>query len=185
MACRQEIITIKRKKRLVVVFYRDKTDDVDTSIRAKDIAMVQGMGLDVDNNNDPSPENIPQPVSHPRTKVEKNYTHEELGWSWSGIDHRKYLNIQDQKPTIKGFVGESVTHLSFVDMFFLLFLRKFLEDILVLETNKYLDKRLTLGEFLRWIGIYIFVVNFVWIQQEKLLVQQRGDQRRCCSIMLP
>ena len=62
---------------------------------AQDIAMVQDMGLGVDNNNKPSPKNIPKPVSHPRTTVEKNYAHEEVGWGWSGIDHRKCLNIQN------------------------------------------------------------------------------------------
>ena len=92
---------------------------------------IRDMSLDVDNNNEQSPENMPQPVLHPRTTVEKNYTNEELGWVWSGIDHRKCFNTQDQKPTIKGFVGESVTHPSFVSMFFLLFPRKFLEDLII------------------------------------------------------
>ena len=76
---------------------------------AEDIAMVRGMGLDVDNDNEPSPENIPEEVSEQnRTTVERNCTHEEIGSGWSGIYHQKSLNIQDQKPTIKGFVGESV-----------------------------------------------------------------------------
>ena len=42
-------------------------------------------------------------------------------------------------------------------MFFLLFPRKFIEDVIIIEMNKHLDKRMTLGEFLRWIGIWFFL----------------------------
>ena len=124
---------------------------------AKNIIMLQWVGLDVDNNYEPSPENTPQQVSHSTTMVEMNYTHEKLGWCWSGIDNRKCLNIQDQKPTIKDFVGESITHLSFVGMFFLFFPRKFIKDVVIIETNKHLVKRMTLGEFLRWVGICFYL----------------------------
>ena len=213
LAIRQEMITVRRKKRLVVVFYHDATEDVEihavkrwvrveeegnpehffisddeedaeqdpthpsnqnsnvddgvpiensvfsASNRAEDIAMVRGMGLDVDDDNEPSVENIPPQHATPqqRSTIERNYTHEEVGWGWSGIDHRKSLNIQDQNPAIKGFTGESVTQLSFVGMFFTLFPRTYIENVIIVETNKNLDNKLTLGEFLRWIGICFFL----------------------------
>ena len=40
------------------------------------------------------------------------------------------------------------------------FPRKFLENIIILETNNHLDKRLPLGEFLRWIGTFFFLSTF-------------------------
>ena len=36
-----------------------------------------------------------------RIVLENNYTHEELGWDWSGINKMKCFNIQDQKPLLK------------------------------------------------------------------------------------
>ena len=75
----------------------------------------------VDNNNKSSPENIPQVQGSTNIGSGKEYTHRELGWGWSGIINSKYLNIQDQKPSLKDFAGESATHFSFY-IFFLLFL---------------------------------------------------------------
>ena len=56
------------------------------------------MVLDVENDNKPSPDNIPQVPGSNRT-VKQDYTHDGLEWGWSGIDHRKTLTIQDQKPS--------------------------------------------------------------------------------------
>ena len=79
----------------------DEEEQIETNIfsalnHVEDIAIVQGMGLDVDNNNEQSPENIPKEVSRPTTTVQTNYTHEEVGWGWPSIDHQESLNIQDQ-----------------------------------------------------------------------------------------
>ena len=68
--------------------------------------MVLGIDLDVGKNNQPSHENIPASLSNTnRIFQEKNDAHEDLGWDWSGIDNGKCLNIQDQNPTLRGFVG--------------------------------------------------------------------------------
>ena len=47
--------------------------------RSEDIAMLRGMGLDVDDDNEPSPENVPVDPSLPTVTSDKNYKHEGLG----------------------------------------------------------------------------------------------------------
>ena len=98
--------------------------------------MLRGMGLDVDDDNEPSPENVPVDPSLPTVTSDKNYVYEGLGWGWSGIDHRKTLNVHDTKPSLKGIIGDAVHHLSFVGMFFLLFPRRFIQEVIIFKTNK-------------------------------------------------
>ena len=100
----------------------EETEAIDDVVfrarsRAEDIAMVRAMGLDVDDDNVPAPENIPENATD-RTGEEGNV---ELGWGWSGIDHRKQLNISNVRAKISGITSDAMVHISFVGMFFLLF----------------------------------------------------------------
>ena len=42
-------------------------------------------------------------------------------------------------------------------MFFKFFPKQYIEKVILLETNKNLEEPMTLGEFLRWIGIWLFL----------------------------
>lgn len=135
----------------------DETEEIDAVVfsagsRAEDIAMVRAMGLDVDDDNVPAPENIPQNATD-ATGEEGNV---ELGWGWSGIDHRKQLNISNVRANIAGITSDAMEHISFLGMFFLLF-PKPLISLIIAETNKKLEHPTSMGEFLRWIGIWLLL----------------------------
>ena len=120
--------------------------------QAEDIALVRAMGLDVDDDNLPAPENIPQNI--PETENEGGNVH--LGWGWSGIDHRKQLNITNVRANIVGVTSNILEHISFIGMFFLLFPKSLILTIIE-ETNKKLDHPTNLGEFIRWIGVWLLL----------------------------
>ena len=119
---------------------------------AEDIALVRAQGLDVDDDNLPAPENIPIQTTSNTT----DDSHQETGWGWTGIDHRKQLNITDVRANIAGITSDAMEHVSFVGMFFLLFPKELIKTIIE-ETNKKLDSPTNMGEFMRWIGIWLLL----------------------------
>eukprot|EP00559_Dactyliosolen_fragilissimus_P002711 CAMPEP_0184872744 /NCGR_PEP_ID=MMETSP0580-20130426/41459_1 /TAXON_ID=1118495 /ORGANISM="Dactyliosolen fragilissimus" /LENGTH=665 /DNA_ID=CAMNT_0027375583 /DNA_START=1012 /DNA_END=3007 /DNA_ORIENTATION=+ len=119
---------------------------------AEDIALVRAQGLDVDDDNLPAPENIPIATTSNTT----DDSHQEIGWGWSGIDHRKQLNISEVRANISGITSDAMEHVSFVRMFFLLFPKSLIETIIE-QTNKKLDSPTNMGEFMRWIGIWLLL----------------------------
>ena len=67
-----------------------RVNDIEPSVfgsgnRAEDIALVRNQGLEVDDDNDPAPENIPD-LASPRTPNASLYNDQE--WGWDGIDRR-------------------------------------------------------------------------------------------------
>ena len=54
--------------------------------RREDVALIKGMGFMVDDNNEPSPENIPSPEP---TQGDENENHAKAVWEFDGIDERK------------------------------------------------------------------------------------------------
>ena len=53
----------------------------------EDIALVQAMGLNVDDDNDPLDDNIPQNIPQNNQQDNDPDQHEQIGWGWTGIDH--------------------------------------------------------------------------------------------------
>lgn len=60
--------------------------------RTEDIALVRNQGLDVDDDNEPALENIPDPSQAARNP---NELYEGQTWGWKGIDQRKAAGISD------------------------------------------------------------------------------------------
>ena len=118
---------------------------------AEDIAIVRGHGFDVDDDNDCLPENIPVP------ELEEEVDNQAQTWGWNGLDERKNIGTQDNCPAIKEFSASSILALSYVGMFFMFFQRTFIENVIIAGTSKHLTQPLTLGEFLRWLGIWLLL----------------------------
>ena len=160
MAIRLEIITVKRKKRLLVIFYHDKTEDVEIHAVKRWVKVKQEGNAEQYFIRDAEEDAEEDPTHLNKYHIQQSQQKGNIPMrklSWFGIDNRKSLNIQDPEPTTKGFVSDSITHIFFVRMILLFFPRKFIEDVIIIETNNNLDKRMTLGEFLRWIGIWFFL----------------------------
>ena len=61
--------------------------------RQEDIQMLRALGLDVDNDNEPAPENIPE-----ETYAEECDADADSKWGWNGFCNRKKEGFTDTKP---------------------------------------------------------------------------------------
>ena len=57
--------------------------------RREDIDLFRSMGLDVDDDDDPVPENVPEPTTNQTPAQRSDGLKENQSWGWSGIDTRK------------------------------------------------------------------------------------------------
>ena len=127
---------------------------------AEDIANVRAQGLDVDNNNDPAPENIPDASTVPPIAVNPGQT-----WGWSGVDNRYATGAANSRPSIPDALGAGCFRREdYVSCFSLFFPLKWLEEVLLVKTNAELvksgEKECLLGEFLRYLGIWFLMACF-------------------------
>ena len=118
---------------------------------AEDIAMVRNQGLMVDDDNEPAPENIPVPGT---VEVDNGGT-----WGWDGTCKRKITGAVNHRPSINSLTGLLLETVSYVTMFLLFFPRKFIEETIIKQTNLQLEEDMTLGEFLRYLGIWLVITR--------------------------
>ena len=78
------------------------------------------------------------------------------GLKRSIINHCQQMNITNVRAAIAGITNDAMQHISYLGMFFLLFSKSYIETIIE-ETNKKLDDPLSMGEFLRWVRIWLFL----------------------------
>ena len=70
---------------------------------------------------------------------------------------RKSQNLIEDDAKIKTQSAEVIKGFGFVDMFLLFFGRHLLKDIILAQTNKTMEgEDVSFGEFLRYIGIWVF-----------------------------
>jgi hypothetical protein len=122
--------------------------------------LVRAQGLDVDDDNDPAPENITV-ANAPTGGYDDPHNQ---GWGWGGTCHWRSQNFADVNPMIKGYSKKDLCILSKLDMFLLFFPLQYLEDVIVKETSRTLVAQahnpMTMGEFLRFLGCIFFMACF-------------------------
>ena len=124
----------------------------------EDIVIMRNRGILVEDDNDPLPDNIPAKDRVP--PGEELYPGQT--WGWSGLDDRKVNNGKKTKPRIRGLDTLSLEKgmITFLQIFLLL-LPKQMVQIIIAETNKIFNltntKKITYGEFLRWLGIQLLM----------------------------
>lgn len=106
------------------------------------------MGFMVEDDNDPAPKNVPQEGD----ALPNNQT-----WGWDGADHCAVFGADNNKPKIGGLLGQVLEFVTTIAMFLILFPRNFMEQVILKETNKKLDKELKFGEFLWFIGLWLVI----------------------------
>ena len=110
--------------------------------------------IDVDDDNEPVPENIPVHTAPPPPSVLSQE------WGHEGFCLRKSNNILHAKPKLVYPVDTTRNDVS-LQLFERFFPRAFMEDIMIAETNKILDQHpLSYGELLHWISLW---VSFLWL----------------------
>ena len=122
---------------------------------AEDISMVLDMGFDVDDDNMPAPENVPEGDDDTTDDL-----FEGQSWGWDGFCDRKRNNFANNKPFIQNISSIVLDNATYT-MMFLLFFPKVLTRIVLQHTNENLRKKnheeMTLGELLTFIGIQLFM----------------------------
>jgi hypothetical protein len=138
-----------------VVQIQIPTEILHAGNRAEDIAQVRALGFVVDDDNEPAPENIPTPQENNNDAA----ADDGRPWGWAGIDYRKQANGQCTKARINFLSGIALEGATMLTMFLLFFPRKFMEDVILVQTNNNLKggAPVTFGEFLRFLGLWLYM----------------------------
>jgi hypothetical protein len=147
----------------------DVCNPIDTSLldmggsgstRREDIASARSQGLDVDDDNEPAPENI----SALGSSIDSTSNLHGREWGWSGTCHRKSAHHVDVSPQIKDCTKNNLGNISKLDMFLLFFPVDYTEEVIVIETSHTLvgqaHSPLSVGEFVRLLGCIFFMSCF-------------------------
>jgi Transposase IS4 len=130
---------------VVEQFHRTGLDD-------EDIAMLTGL-IQIDNDSDPSPENVPQENGNNNECVYADQ------WRHSGICFRS-CQLQPGRNHLPGLSSTLPSYPILVDVFKELFPKRFLADLILVETNKHLKLgNLSYGELLQWIGLWFLMAT--------------------------
>jgi len=124
------------------------------SSNKEDISFFRNLGLDVDDDNDPLPENVPteQEETNSSAGLKENQT-----WGFSGIDYRKAAGFFKSKPQMKDCTQDDL-YTKPILWYFLFFLGWPILHLVIKCTNKKLgDKPTNKGEFLRFLGLWFLM----------------------------
>ena len=127
-----------------------------TGSSAEDIMHVRRLGLGVDDDNEPAPENIP--TNGPTEDTAQV-------WGWNGINERKKANVMNVSPQLLHGLPELSSELpssTLVHLFLTFFPRAYLEDVVLGATNSKIEDEIgdiSFGELLRFIGLWFFLAT--------------------------
>jgi hypothetical protein len=71
----------------------------------EDIMYVRGLGLAVDDDNEPAPENVPEPTNPNDEPLPSGLKDPTQSWEWDGFDERKKYGHYNMKARMKGLNG--------------------------------------------------------------------------------
>ena len=134
------------------------------------------MGYVVDDDNDPAPENIPHhDIVNPTTKEAANATpathpsslfaEHKQEWGHHPVDQRRVYICQNVQPSVPGIPTQMpiMSQLPKSFIFLLFFGQSIFDSLIIPATNESLRedklKETTMGEFMRWIGIWFFLAT--------------------------
>ena len=128
-------------------------DKMGQSTRSEDIALVRSQGLDVDDDNELTQENIPAAGGACIDNTTHLHGHE---WGWSGTCHQKTNHHLDVDPQILNYSRSDLCNQTKLDIFLLFFPLKYSENVPVKETSRTLvgqaHNPMLMGELMRFFG---------------------------------
>ena len=138
---------------------------------------MRGLGFYVDDDNVPSPENIPDSSD---ADVITNQTDESStstasllegqSWGWPGFCNQRLNMHSNNEPKIRGLDDILIYGISYLQMF-LIFFPNILINLIVQQTNKNLRQQAktetTYGEFLVFLGIQMYMSTLVGFQRRE------------------
>ena len=154
-------------------FSPDLLDMGGSGSRSEDIALARSQGLDVDDDNEPTPENV---LAEGLVIDTTSNLHGQT-WGWGGTCHQKTAHHTNDSPGIKDYTKSGPKFVSKLDMFLLFFSLDYLENVIVLETSEML-----VLQALPW--LYIFYVMLQWSGSNRLLLFCFNIIRGRCTISI-
>lgn len=122
------------------------------SLTAEKLSVLDGL-VEIDDDNQPAPENVPE--------IKSGATNNNIMGEWSNVTvcQRLCVGAVNMPPRLNWFPRDAKPDL--VSLFLVLFPKKYLEEIILVETNKNLQSPspLKMGEFLRWLGIWFLMAT--------------------------
>ena len=120
---------------------------------------MRSFGFDVDDNNDPAPENVPSEDERAQEGLRDNQQ-----WGTHPFDPRKASNAPNSSPYLDGLPrGEQLKSVTLLWMFEKLMGRWLLESVIVKATNRKLASNncheVSYGEFIVLIGLWLLMAS--------------------------
>ena len=118
----------------------------------EEINELRGEGIEVDDDNEPAPENVPT------QQADELPVYSE--WGWNGLEVRRQNNIQNHPPSYKGKSEATMGGMSYLDWFLFLFPLQFFKDHVIKSANEKLRTKLTFSEFVVFLGCILFMARY-------------------------
>ena len=136
---------------------------------AYDIQRLRAEGYDVDDDNEPAPENTPTEAASGDHAIYDD-------WGFSGICQRRAEQLGCEAARLRSVTCETVmSGLDILTMFMMFLPKAFFESVLLVETNKMIQGHpVTFGEFLQFVGIWLYMSTTAgysradWFSQKKV-----------------
>ena len=123
----------------------------NTGIRIEVDEVLGLPGVDVDDDRNPAPENVP----HDQADGEGVCVYGE--WGHGGLCYRLIAGAQNSNANLRNF-PPGVTP-SLLQLFQLMLPKTFLQQVVLPQTNLKLQRPVGYGEFLRWIGLWLMMAT--------------------------
>ena len=143
---------------------RTSRDDVRRSELSQEISDLRQQGIEVDDDNDPAPENAdpPQPTSH-------------VGeWVTPTICARKEANCSNRKGTWKNYSWKAISEMDEFAQFRMCFPEKWVREVVIPATNERIKgDPINLSEFYVFLGCHFFMACFEGISDRNYWWSQK------------
>jgi hypothetical protein len=151
------IIDSVQSKRKVQNQQKELPMEVDVAnVSMEDVSLLLAEGFDVDDDNQPAPENIPT-AGEMTTGMQQR-------WGWNGICNRKAAGIQNPPAMMNNATESDIKSMTLLSMFLWLFSNDFPHKVLFKKLNVNLqqqkEREVRLGELLRFLGIWFYIATF-------------------------
>lgn len=123
--------------------------------------------VQLDDDNEPAPENIPQ-----HNNQDNNIMADT--WGHNGTCARKLTGARDVQVTINYYPAGVMPNL--VQLFELFFMKAFVKDVILQKLNKNIDtgmEEVQYGEFLRWIGLWFQMATIQGPQRQEYWASEK------------
>ena len=129
------------------------------NLTSEDMADLRLQGIAFDNNNNHAAENIPAPVKNTLPQLEEYNICRLEGI----ICLRRSINLHNTNADFKNYSCEEEIKMTKLELFIILFPVEYLKEIFIPEMNNLLKHPMYPGEFIRWLGCWLYMGFWVRI----------------------